>query len=145
MRTPVKLLVGAVGLAAVYYGFALGSQKPLPPSPKPGPSPTPPGPLPGPPTPPPEPGYTPLQQAAVTMQQALASHGYVLRDQSIYKAFQSAAGKVSDGYPGTGTMSALVQSLPPGVTLPAALPFYPWSSAGGYDGVNAPTLTQWHS
>jgi hypothetical protein len=91
---------------------------------------------------------TPVQQAADAMAHALAAHGYRQVDQPLYKAFQTAAGLGSDGFPGTGTMGHLQtvlasygQGMPP-------VPIYPWHSAPGttgYDGHNAPTWAQWTS
>jgi hypothetical protein len=91
---------------------------------------------------------TPVQAAAVSMNNALAGHGYKLVDQPLYKAFQSAAGLVNDGFPGTHTMGVL-QSVLAAIPQPFAnVPVYPWHAApgtSGYDGVNAPTWAQWTS
>ncbi len=90
------------------------------------------------------PGASPVQLAAVAMNNALAANGYRQSDQPLYRAFQSAAGTTSDGYPGTGTMGKLKSTLSTmGMSL-AAVPIYPWRSTGGYDGVNAPTAAQWN-
>lgn len=86
---------------------------------------------------------SPLLAAAIAMNQALSAHGYKQADQGLYRAFQSAAGLTADGFPGTGTMSALQDALAQsGITI-AAVKVYPWHSSGAYDGVNAPTLAEW--
>ena len=97
-------------------------------------------PLPSPPA-----GLSPVQNAAFTMNAALGTRGYKKSDMGLYRAFQSAAGLGADGYPGTGTMNALASaltSIPGGIGL-APVKVYPWSSKGGYDGINAPTNAEW--
>lgn len=88
---------------------------------------------------------TPLQTAAVLMNNALGDRGYRKSDQPLYRAFQRAAGLGSDGFPGRGTMSALTRTLAGMGVATAAVPVYPWSSRGAYDGKNAPPAAQWNS
>jgi peptidoglycan hydrolase-like protein with peptidoglycan-binding domain len=80
------------------------------------------------------------------MNAALGAHGYKQADQPLYKAFQAAARLTADGYPGTGTMTALASVLQ-GMGVPMApVRVYPWHSKPGmtgYDGVNAPTVAEW--
>src|SRR5262249_38489492 len=62
----------------------------------------------------------------------------------IYVAFQEDAELTPDGFPGRNTMAALQTVLTTmGVSMPN-VPIYTWSASGGYDGVNAPTSTQWY-
>lgn len=91
------------------------------------------------------PGASRVQVAAVAMNNALLTAGYRKRDQSTYKAFQSAAGLGADGFPGPGTMGKLTAALNTmGMPL-APVTIYPWRSSGAYDGVNAPPSAQWNS
>src|SRR5579872_6151176 len=91
---------------------------------------------------------TPLQQAAHTMNQALLAHGYKQRDMPLYAAVQRLGGaRVVDGFPGTGTMTGILQPALAsiGETM-APVPIYPWHGmpgTTGYDGVNAPTWAEW--
>jgi hypothetical protein len=113
-----------------------GTPGTTPPAPGAGPSPT-----------------TPLQTAAYNMAVALQSNGYRQSDQSIYEAFQTAAGlSPVDGFPGTGTMAALGAALQ---SFGSPYPFvdgytaqtivvYPWSAAGGYNGTTAPPAAEWN-
>jgi len=87
---------------------------------------------------------TPVQATAQAMNNALASHGYKLADQMLYKAFEQAAGLTADGFPGTATMTALKNTLQPMGTSIAPVKVYPWKSTGAYDGKNAPTAAEWH-
>lgn len=96
---------------------------------------------------------TPLQATAIAMANALASRAadgtgkgaYRLRDQAIYKAFQTAVSLNPDGYPGTGTMTMLSAVLgPTGVPMPQVT-IYPWKAAGGWKHPNAPTSAEWNS
>jgi hypothetical protein len=80
--------------------------------------------------------------AATAMNTALSVHGYKAADQPLYSAFQRSVGLKADGYPGTGTMSKL-QSVLASAGIPMAnVKVYPWR-AGAYDGVNAPSQTEW--
>ena len=92
-------------------------------------------------------GLTPAQNAAHQMNQSLMAHGYKQRDQDIYRAFQRSIGaRVVDGFPGTGTMTALGRALVTMGEAMAPVRIYPWKSkpgTSGYDGVNAPTLAEW--
>lgn len=101
---------------------------------------------------------TPVQVAAQAMATDLQANGYRLSSQSVYKAFQSAAGLSADGFPGSGTMSALASALQ---SYGASYPFvdgftkqtivtYPWlatCAAGSgdvcYNGSDAPPLAEW--
>jgi murein L,D-transpeptidase YcbB/YkuD len=89
---------------------------------------------------------TPVQKAATTMNSALIGHGYKRADMPIYSAFQAAAGLGADGFPGTKTMGALQNVLAGlGMTM-APVKVYPWKTkpgTSGYDGVNAPPLSEW--
>lgn len=81
--------------------------------------------------------------AAQAMTDALNAHGYRKADMPIYGAFQLTQGLKEDDFPGTATMTALfavddANGIPrPNVTV------YPWLAGPGYDGVNAPLLSQW--
>lgn len=94
-------------------------------------------------------GVTPIQYAdisaaATAMNDALLAHGYKMSDMPIYAGFQQAAGLTVDGFPGTSTMNSLWQQLGTmGVSM-ATVQTYPWSSTGGYDGVNAPLMSEWN-
>jgi hypothetical protein len=108
-----------------------------------------PGVIPGPAAPVPQPppaALTSIQQAAVSMNSSLLAHGYKRADMPVYQAFQRAAHLIADGFPGTGTMSAL-QGVLSGLGMPLApVKVYAWKSmpgTSGYDGVNAPTLAEW--
>jgi hypothetical protein len=80
---------------------------------------------------------------ALAMNDALNAHGYKQSDMGLYQAFQSAVGLTPDGYPGTNTMHELKDVLfSLGVEM-ANVPIYPWLASGGYDGVNAPLLSDW--
>lgn len=105
-------------------------------------------------TPAPAPAATPAPAPAVTggssaqiaaataMNTALSVHGYKAADQPLYMAFQRSVGLKADGFPGTGTMSKL-QSVLASAGIPMAnVKVYPWR-AGAYDGVNAPSQTEW--
>jgi hypothetical protein len=118
------------------------------PSPYSPPKPAPvPGVIPAPPVPvmppvPPSPAPV-VQSAAAAMNTALSAHGYKQADMPLYMAFQRTAGLTVDGYPGPATMNALQTALTAiGMTM-APVKLYPWSSTGGYDGVNAPTAQEW--
>jgi peptidoglycan hydrolase-like protein with peptidoglycan-binding domain len=89
------------------------------------------------------PAGSPLQLAAIAMNAALSAHGYKQSDQPLYRAFQSAAGLGADGFPGSNTMHALAGVLQAMGQSVAPVKVYPWSSRGGYDGVNAPTQAEW--
>jgi hypothetical protein len=83
------------------------------------------------------------QADASAMNNALIAHGYKITDQGLYRAFQTDAGLTADGFPGTNTMNELHAVLfANGITM-ADVPIYPWLSSGRYDGVNAPTASQW--
>lgn len=90
-------------------------------------------------------GATSAEQAAATaMNNALIAHGYKAADQGLYRAFQSQEGLTPDGFPGTLTMQYLKDVLfSMGVEI-APVKIYPWTAAGGYDGVNAPTQVEWY-
>lgn len=95
------------------------------------------------PTPAASSAYSSAQIAAATaMNSALSAHGYKQADQGLYAAFQRAMGLKADGYPGTGTMGKLRDVLASAGVPMASVPVYPWH-AGAYDGVNAPTQSQW--
>jgi hypothetical protein len=84
------------------------------------------------------------QAAATAMNNALLAHGYRMSDQPLYMAFQTQEGLTADGFPGTNTMTALKDVLfTMGVEI-APVTVYPWLSSGGYDGTNAPPLSQWN-
>lgn len=91
----------------------------------------------------PSPAAPAVQTAAHAMNQALLAHGYKQADQGLYKTFQSAAGLSADGFPGSHTMAALASTLSAMGEPEAPVKVYPWSGAGGYDGVNAPTMAEW--
>jgi len=89
---------------------------------------------------------TPVQNAAIAMTNALNANGYRQSDQPIYKAFQryGMGAATPDGFPGTHTMAALYGTLDQlGLPKPN-VKIYPWLAAPGYDGVNAPTLSEWN-
>ena len=94
---------------------------------------------------------TALQVAAQAMNDALVAHGYCQADQGLYSAFQSAAGFTADGFPGQNTMVALRQTLTSAGLSMANVTVYPWTgdaNGGGqaaYDGINAPTWSEWTS
>ena len=81
--------------------------------------------------------------AATAMNQALAAHGYKRADQGIYKGYQSLAGLVVDGFPGTNTINSLRATLQAAGMQLANVRVYPWLSSGTYDGTNAPTWAEW--
>jgi len=91
---------------------------------------------------------TSRQAAANAMNNELARvGGFRLYDQPVYKAYQSAAGLTTDGFPGTHTMNSLATDVAAmGGTL-ASVPIFAWKSRTGtmqdYDGVNAPTAAEW--
>jgi hypothetical protein len=96
---------------------------------------------------------TPLQKAATAMVAVLSDRladgsgrgAYRVEDMEIYKTFQRAARLNTDGYPGKGTMDRLKGMLSAiGITLPAAIPIYPWRSAGGFHHPNAPEMREWN-
>jgi hypothetical protein len=136
-------VIAAVLLLKEKSASASPASPALPPNPTPGPS----GPTP----------TTPVQIAAQNMAVALQSNGYRMADQSVYQAFQTAAGLNADGFPGTGTMTALGNALKSyGATYPfndgytgQPIVVYPWLAAGKggdsgqYDGVNAPPQAEW--
>lgn len=96
-------------------------------------------------TPPPaHSAYSGAQIAAATaMNSALTAHGYKRGDQGLYMAFQRAMGlSPIDGFPGAGTMGTLRAVLGSDGIPVAAVKVYPWRS-GAYDGVNAPTQSEW--
>ena len=82
--------------------------------------------------------------AAILMNDALAAHGYNVADQDSYRAFQAAAGLKSDGFPGSGTMSALFATLDAAGIGRANVPVYAWTTAGGWGGSNAPSEAAWN-
>jgi hypothetical protein len=99
-------------------------------------------------TPPAAAPLTPLQQAAHAMNQALLAHGYKQRDMPLYAAVQRLGGaRVVDGFPGTGTMTGMLQpALASMGEAMAPVQIYPWHGMPGntgYNGVNAPTWAEW--
>jgi hypothetical protein len=89
---------------------------------------------------------TPAQRAALAMSAALEANGYRQTDQPVYKAFQRyAMGAANpDGFPGTKTMAALYAALDELGQVKPPVKVYPWLSSGGYDGVNAPSASEWN-
>jgi hypothetical protein len=81
--------------------------------------------------------------AGIAMNAALAAHGYKIADMPLYMAFQRVAGLNVDGFPGTNTMTKLGQVLTAAGVSMANVRMYPWSTTGGYDGKNAPTMQEW--
>ena len=97
-----------------------------------------------PPQPAVDPGPTDARrQAAINMNTALSAHGYKKADMPLYMAYQRLAGLTADGYPGQKTMQSLTIDLTAAGQSLAPVHVYTWSSSGGYDGVNAPTVQEW--
>jgi peptidoglycan hydrolase-like protein with peptidoglycan-binding domain len=98
------------------------------------------GPAPSPAAPTTDPG---LVGSAITMNEALKLRGYKKADMVLYQDFQKRAGLRVDGYPGAVTMLKLESVLKPAGQTIAPVKVYPWKAGGAYDGVNAPTATEW--
>ena len=101
-----------------------------------------------PPAPPAPPGVLPSDPkgAALLMAQSIAKNGYTLGDQPIYKNFQGIMALNKDGFPGTHTMGAMKTVLENNKIKMIPVVVFPWLNKPGltgYDGVNAPLLSQW--
>jgi hypothetical protein len=125
--------LAVAGAAAAGLAIMLTSKKasaaPLPPAPSPS------GPV----------LDTELKRTAHTMNAAIAQNGYSAADVPIYQAFQTAAGLKADGWPGQGTYNALVAALKTIPETPSSNlnPNYTFMNPPGWNGVSAPTTTQW--
>lgn len=84
-----------------------------------------------------------LIDKANVMNEALKIRGYKKSDMHIYQDFQRAAGLLADGYPGTVTMLKLETVLKSAGYGMAPVRVYPWKAGAPYDGVNAPTTSEW--